>query len=53
VRSHVARVLVDQGDFVPAGPVLRELDPVDLDDRVTSGRIAGRRAASSSASQSP
>jgi len=46
LASRVARVLVDQGDVVKAGQLLAELDPVDLDDRVTSGRLAAERAAS-------
>jgi HlyD family secretion protein len=44
--SRVARVLVDQGDAVQAGQLLAELDPVDLEDRVASGRYAAERAAS-------
>ena len=44
--SRVARVLVDQGDVVKAGQLLAELDPVDLDARVTSGQLAADRAAS-------
>ncbi|HRD90695.1 MAG TPA: efflux RND transporter periplasmic adaptor subunit [Accumulibacter sp.] len=44
--SRVARVLVDQGDVVKSGQLLAELDPVDLDDRVVSGRLAAQRAAS-------
>ena len=46
MASRVARVLVDQGDLVKAGQLLAELDPVDLDDRVASGRLAAQRAAS-------
>ncbi len=46
LASRVARVLVDQGDTVRAGQLLAELDPVDLDDRVASGRLAAERAAS-------
>ncbi len=46
LASRVARVLVDQGDAVKAGQLLAELDPVDLDDRVASGRLAAERAAS-------
>ena len=46
VASRVSRVLVDQGDVVKAGQLLAELDPVDLDDRVASGRIAVERAGS-------
>ncbi len=44
--SRVARVMVDQGDVVKAGQLLAEFDPVDLDDRVASGRFAAERAAS-------
>ncbi|MBO3708823.1 MAG: efflux RND transporter periplasmic adaptor subunit [Candidatus Accumulibacter sp.] len=44
--SRVARVLVDQGDAVTVGQLLAELDPVDLDDRVASGRLVAQRAAS-------
>jgi HlyD family secretion protein len=46
LASRVARVLVDQGDTVRAGQLLAELDPVDLEDRLDSGRIAAERAAS-------
>jgi len=46
MASRVARVLVDQGDVIKAGQLLAELDPVDLDDRVASGRLAAQRAAS-------
>ncbi|MER2517303.1 MAG: efflux RND transporter periplasmic adaptor subunit [Candidatus Accumulibacter phosphatis] len=46
MASRVARVLVEQGDVVKAGQLLAELDPVDLDDRVASGRLAAQRAAS-------
>lgn len=46
VASRVARMLVDQGDVVKAGQLLAELDPVDLDDRVASARIAADRASS-------
>ncbi len=44
LASRVARVLVDQGDVVKAGQLLAELDPVDLEDRVASGRAAAARA---------
>src|SRR5512140_403881 len=46
VASRVLRVLVDQGDVVKAGQLLAELDPVDLEDRVTSGTLAAARAGS-------
>ncbi|MBE0623459.1 MAG: efflux RND transporter periplasmic adaptor subunit [Burkholderiales bacterium] len=44
--SRVARVFVDQGDTVRAGQLLAELDPVDLVDRVSSGKFAAERASS-------
>ncbi len=44
--SRVSRVLVDQGDVLRAGQLLAELDPVDLDERVASGKLAVERAAS-------
>lgn len=44
--SRVARVLVDQGDVVKAGQLLAELDPVDLDDRLASGRLGADRTTS-------
>lgn len=44
--SRVLRVLVDQGDAVKAGQLLAELDPVDLGERVLSGKLAVARAAS-------
>ena len=46
LASRVARVLVDQGDAVRRGQLLAELDPVDLEDRVASGKFAAERAAS-------
>ena len=46
LASRIARVLVDQGDAVRAGQLLAELDPVDLEERVASGRFAAERAAS-------
>jgi HlyD family secretion protein len=45
LASRVARVLADQGDAVKAGQLLAELDPVDLEDRMASGRLAAERAA--------
>jgi HlyD family secretion protein len=45
--SRVARVFVDQGDAVKGGQLLAELDPVDLDDRVASGRFGADRATNS------
>ena len=46
LASRVAKVLVDQGDVVKAGQLLAELDPVDLEERVASGRLAAERAGS-------
>lgn len=43
--SRILRVLVDQGDSVKAGQLIAELDPVDLDERVASARIAAERSA--------
>lgn len=42
--GRVARVLVDQGDSVAAGQLLAEMDPVDLDARLSAGRAAAERA---------
>lgn len=42
--SRVSSVLVDQGDHVRAGQVLAEMDPIDLEARVSSGRQAAGRA---------
>jgi len=50
VASRVTRVLVDQGDRVRAGQLLAELDPVDLDERMTSAANAQERAASTAQS---
>lgn len=44
--GRVARVLVDAGDRVQAGQLLAEMDPVDLDQRITSLEAAMARAAS-------
>lgn len=44
MTSRVSRVLVDQGDHVKAGQVLAEMDPIDLEARVSSGRQAAERA---------
>ena len=42
--GRVSQVLVDQGDRVNAGQLLAEMDPVDLQDRVTAGQATADRA---------
>jgi len=44
--GRVRRVLVDVGDVVKAGALLAEMEPVDLDARVTSAAAAAVRARS-------
>ncbi len=44
--GRVARVAVDVGDSVRAGQVLAEMDPVDLDQRLTSLDVSLARASS-------
>lgn len=44
--GRVGRVLVDVGDTVQAGQLLAEMDPVDLDARVSSATAAATRAKS-------
>ena len=44
--GRVARVLVEQGERVEVGQLLAEMDPVDLDDRLTASRHALTRARS-------
>ena len=44
MTSRVSKVLVDQGDKVKAGQLLAEMDAVDLNDRVISGRRAAERS---------
>ncbi len=44
--GRVRSVLVDVGDVVKAGQLLAEMDPVDLDARVTSAAAATARAGS-------
>ncbi len=45
VAGRVARVLVDQGDVVKAGQLLAEMEPVDLDARISAGTAAAASAA--------
>ena len=42
--GRVGRVLVDVGDTVQAGQLLAEMDPVDLDARVSSAAVAAAQA---------
>ncbi|TXT22444.1 MAG: secretion protein HlyD [Gallionellaceae bacterium] len=44
--GRVGRVLVDVGDKVQAGQLLAEMDPVDLDARMSSAAAAAARAKS-------
>jgi len=46
VAGRVRRVLVDVGDSVKTGQLLAEMDPVDLDERVSSTVAAASRARS-------
>lgn len=46
VASRVKRVLVDVGDSVKAGQLVAEMDPVDLDERVSSTIAAVSRGRS-------
>lgn len=41
--GRVLRVLVDQGDFVKAGQLLAEMDPVDMDRRVQAAKSTAAR----------
>lgn len=47
MTSRVENVLVDQGDYVVAGQVLAEMDPVDLDEKLTGSQRAVEKAANS------
>lgn len=47
MTSRVKNVLVDQGDYVVAGQVLAEMDPVDLDEKLTGSQRAVEKAANS------
>ena len=48
--GRVKRVLVDVGDFVRAGQLLAEMEPVDLDARATAANAAVARASAVTAS---
>lgn len=45
LAGRVARVLVDQGDVVKAGQLLAEMEPVDLDARISAGAASAASAA--------
>lgn len=47
VAGRVAKVYVEQGAEVEAGALLAEMDPIDLNERLTASRQAMRRAQSS------
>ncbi|MFA5825562.1 MAG: efflux RND transporter periplasmic adaptor subunit [Gallionellaceae bacterium] len=47
MTSRVKNVLVDQGDYVVAGQVLAEMDPVDLDEKLVGSQRAVEKAANS------
>lgn len=47
VAGRVAKVYVEQGALVEAGSLLAEMDPVDLNERLTASRQATLRAKSS------
>lgn len=44
LAGRVKSVAVDQGDRVKAGQVVAELDPVDLDERITAAALGLQRA---------
>lgn len=47
MTSRVKSVLVDQGDGVVVGQVLAEMDPVDLDEKLSGSKRAVEKAANS------
>ena len=47
MTSRVKSVLADQGDQVVAGQVLAEMDPVDLDEKLTGSRRAVEKSVNS------
>ncbi|MBN1919155.1 MAG: efflux RND transporter periplasmic adaptor subunit, partial [Verrucomicrobia bacterium] len=42
--GRVLRVLVDQGDFVKAGQLVAEMDPIDMDRRIQAAKSNGARS---------
>lgn len=47
MTGRVGSMLVDQGDYVKAGQVVARLDPIDLNERLTSSRLMAERSANS------
>jgi len=47
MTGRVGSMLVDQGDYVKAGQILARLDPIDLNERLTSSRLMAERSANS------
>lgn len=47
MTGRIKSLLVDQGDYVKAGQVVAELDPIDLDEKLASSRFLTERAANS------
>jgi HlyD family secretion protein len=47
MTGRIQSLLVDQGDYVKAGQVVAELDPIDLDEKLASSRFLTERAANS------
>ncbi|MCX7193308.1 MAG: efflux RND transporter periplasmic adaptor subunit, partial [Proteobacteria bacterium] len=47
MTGRISKLAVDQGDQVQAGQVVAELDPIDLNEKLTSSRLMAERAANS------
>ncbi len=47
MTGRIKSLLVDQGDYVKAGQIVAELDPVDLDEKVASSLFMKERSANS------
>lgn len=47
MTGRIKSLLVDQGDYVKAGQVVAELDPIDLDEKLASSHFVTERAANS------
>ncbi len=47
MTGRIKSLLVDQGDFVKAGQVVAELDPIDLEEKLASSHFLTERAANS------